>query len=326
MASKDMMDEDAHSFEPFLFASISITGAVGIFGLCICILAFYHLFVKDSSEWINKCNKYLTIISLIAFTLATIGDCIHLCFITLHLLKELQTVHDFEKVNIISETTIDIVYFSGTIVFYLLLLLRIQIPFNMNKCAFFVLLTMILIFASAATVHCIYHWISFITGQEELWAKGKIYTLIPLSITDFLLNSSMLITFVYKMKQITVNMDTHMSETFKTVNFISNVTVKHIVLWTPAIIANQAFFAVHFYQLFGDEDTGPFMKFCLPLGTRAMQNMASILAIWLVLRINYNKYICLCKYCHVGVAKCCTKATNNESVVLDNPYHQLQNL
>ena len=48
----------------------------------------------------------------------------------------------------------------------------------------------------------------------------------------------------------------------------------------------------------------------------------NVLVLWLILRVNYDKYIGACKYCHIGMAKCCIKNVDSIRVV-ENPYRQL---
>ena len=60
-------------------------------------------------------------------------------------------------------------------------------------------------------------------------------------------------------------------------------------------------------------------KYCI----RTLENITNVLVLWLILRINYNKYICLCRWCHQCIGSCCFK--NLYSVIMiDNPYFELQ--
>lgn len=48
----------------------------------------------------------------------------------------------------------------------------------------------------------------------------------------------------------------------------------------------------------------------------------NVLVLWLILRANYNKYISLCKWCHICVAKCCFKRVDGNKIA-QNPYSTL---
>ena len=48
----------------------------------------------------------------------------------------------------------------------------------------------------------------------------------------------------------------------------------------------------------------------------------NVLVLWLILRRNYNKYIYLCKFCHICIAKLCFKGVDSKKIA-DNPYDTL---
>ena len=50
-----------------------------------------------------------------------------------------------------------------------------------------------------------------------------------------------------------------------------------------------------------------------------------VLILWLLLRVNYDKYICLCKGCHICIAKCCFKEVDIDKIV-DNPYYAFEKI
>ena len=102
---------------------------------------------------------------------------------------------------------------------------------------------------------------------------------------------------------------------------MTNVVAKQSVLFGIGIITNQAFLTTIFINTFVEPD----MFFIVQVYTscaQAFELSVNVLILWLVLRNNYNKYICLCKCCHIGMAKCCFKNIESNKVVR-NPYLEL---
>ena len=56
---------------------------------------------------------------------------------------------------------------------------------------------------------------------------------------------------------------------------------------------------------------------------RALENIVNVIVLWLILRVNYNKYICLCGCCHKCIGKCCFKNMDTINMV-DNPYEDME--
>ena len=113
-------------------------------------------------------------------------------------------------------------------------------------------------------------------------------------------------------------------EAQRNVNLMTNVVAKQCLLFGIAIIINQAFLTT--VIVFSFEDT--YTTFESDISHRSIQPLevtVNVVVIWLILRGNYDKYICLCKCCHIGIAKCCFKNVDNESIA-KNPYSPLLEL
>ena len=105
------------------------------------------------------------------------------------------------------------------------------------------------------------------------------------------------------MKNTVSGADTTVSmEIQKSVNLISNTVTKHCVLFGIAMIMNQAFLVV---DLHGNATNSFIYSWYkqFAFSVRALENLVNIAVLWLVLRINYDKYICLCGSCHRCMGK-----------------------
>ena len=128
------------------------------------------------------------------------------------------------------------------------------------------------------------------------------------------------------MKKTIINIDPSLSrEAEQNVNLVTNVVTKHSILFGTAVFINQGFYAVLIYNHFTKNFNDPITFISLPFEIRAIENVANVLILWLILRINYDRYITLCKYCHLCVGKCCFKNVNHR-VSIDNPYSRLSDL
>ena len=136
---------------------------------------------------------------------------------------------------------------------------------------------------------------------------------------DFILNAAIWITFATKMRGILTDLDPSISETRKNVNLISNTVTKHCILFGIALVMNQGFYVVGIYgDLANAYDSYAWYAFLL-YSIRALENIVNVVVLWLILRVNYGKYIGLCGYCHNCVAKCCFKNIDSK-IVSENPY------
>eukprot|EP01084_Bolivina_argentea_P259547 437951_1 len=277
-----------------LTASIIFIAVMCILELCICMATFYDLYMQDSSSWINKIYKHLTMITMILFVLSSIGDCIHLMV----KFYDFPNRYDGDRTEHVIQATTDGIYFFGNVIFYILLLLRISKPFQLNTFVFYFLTLLILLSVLLSIVYCFIMLLPF-----DLWIKWIKYAVIPLSINDFILNSFILCIFIYKMRKMIVNIE---PTTIKAAVLISSMT-KNCILFGFAIVVNQGFFAAIMYDVLSGGSTGymhVIVDYCIPYCSRAIETITNICVLWLILQINYDKYINLCKCCHLCVARC----------------------
>eukprot|EP00483_Globobulimina_turgida_P011456 UN11478 len=112
-------------------------------------------------------------------------------------------------------------------------------------------------------------------------------------------------------------------EAATSVNLITNVITKHSVLFGFAILVNQGFFISQMITNFLKINDS-LINQCMNYMLRGLENVTNVLVLWLVLRINYDEYICFCKYCHFCVTRCCFKQIDTDTAI--NPYRRLERI
>ena len=132
---------------------------------------------------------------MICYTLCTIGDITQ----TMLRYKTYLTYSEWDSSEAYLVGTKNAIYHFGNIIFFILLFMKIKIAFQISKLFISYLSLLLIIFSIVSIIYCI----------TLLDAVGKSipdehHTLslisYPLSITDFLLNMSLFILFIYKIK------------------------------------------------------------------------------------------------------------------------------
>ena len=284
--------------------------------VCIIILfnIIYQLCIRDSSEWIDKTYRNLTIAIILSFTASTNTDLIHIVLSNYVFPSNLPLM---DKKGIV--LCADASSFVGDIMFYMLVLMRIAIPFDVNLCMFRILTLSISIFVLASITYCLGLYLFY---DSDFWFD---VVLIVLMINDFALNVIIFIVFTIKMKNMISDVDPTLSDAIqRNVNLISTTVVKHCILFGIAMILNQAFYIMNVVG-----NTTNFLTQTwwtnLVYSVRALENVVNVLVLWLVLRVNYNRYIFLCGCCHKCIGKCCFKGSDT-STIIDNPYFELEDV
>ena len=299
-----------------LATCIVIVSFCCLLAILVGLITFYQLFIQDSSEWINRTYRNLTITIMMLFIFTTIGDLIHA------IIKYINFPHrtEFDHKESILIMINDILYFLGDIAFYVLILLRISLPFELNKCISIILIIFVLLFTISSMAYAV---TIYMNENRYNDITNKVYIL-GISASDLLLNGSILFIFIYKMKKTIINIDPTLSkEAENNVNLMTNVITKHSLLFGIAIIINQGFYMTLVYGQFL-QDWTIWAVYILSYTIRSIENMINVVILWLILRINYNKYIKLCKCCHICIGKCCFKNIDS-STAIQNPYRELVN-
>ena len=275
----------------------------------------YHLWYKDSSAWINKLYKNLTIMIMITFTLDIMFST---CLIIDKFCDIDRYCHESDK-KIPLQVSKNICYFIANILFYILLLLRITIPFELNKSVVYSLSFIIVLSGITAIVYIIHNFMLY-----ENYATWRIISGILLA--DSLLFSAFVLgIFISKMKKLMINIDPSTSlKAERNVTLMTNLVAKHGLLFGIAIIINPAHLvSVILNSYFGGWDN--FVADMTMNVTQVTEAFVMIFVLWLLLRVNYSRYIKLCKYCHIGVARCCFNNIDTMKLV-DDTYQELNSV
>ena len=103
-----------------------------------------------------------------------------------------------------------------------------------------------------------------------------------------------------------------------------SVVTKHSILFGISLIVNQGFTATEYISSYL-EDGGmlSFIGDVITVFTITLDCTVNVIVLSLLLRANYNKYMCLCKWCHIRIWTCCFKDVDiNEGT--QNPYESGQ--
>lgn len=290
----------------------------------ITIHALSRLCPGDASEWINNTYRILTILIMLASTMNIAVDLAQ-TLVSFYVLQPQSGWNEFESPSDFRLALIawaDILYFFGDLLFYTLILLRIHIPFELHRATVLSLSLLICVSGIVSTAYCICLFVIYEHKYDRYWTA----MVVVLSSNDVILNAFISTVFVQKMRRtiLSINPSLFDEEAAKKVNLISNVVTKHCILFGIAIFVNQGYFASQFYLNMAD-GVGVIAGDLVPAAVRSVENAVNVLVMWLILRINYNKYICLCKPCHLCVGRCCFRNSDfRKSVTVHNPYHQLQ--
>ena len=304
---------ELHGGELIAFVAITVWQFLCLLTvIVITSYSFYQLFWRDSSAWINSTYRNLTIMIMICFTF-TIA-------LLLFWILENYLYKQFDDVVMdIILVVKDTFYYCGNCMFYVLLLITIAVPFELNKCVKYSL--GFVIFISSLTAIAYIAMIIIIHNKDyHIWRA----VIAMLAASDLILNVFILIIFVRKIKITMANMNPLLSiKAQKNVNVMMNVVAKHCLLFGISIIINQGFTTTLFISTYLSH--GGLYSFVGDVITTiavAMECTTNVLVLWLILRINYDKYICFCLRCHLCIAKCCFKSVDEKAVV-DNPYREL---
>lgn len=281
--------------------------------ICL-VIVVYRLCIEDSSTWIDTVYRNLTVITMIAFLCNIITDFIHVLVHYISTPNELSVKTSELIILIISDTF----YYSANVLFYILLLSRIKVVFGLNNCIYNVLRLGIL----CSIIGSIFYLFLIMLTISHPIHDYVGYNILGLSIIDLLLNTTLFIIFWRKMRN-SITGEAITKDYQNKVNMITNILIKHCVLFGIAIIANQMYFIYKMCDDLIHHQHTVIIDRIFKYSVRVTENTINIMVLALILRIYYNQYICLCKYCHLCVGKCCMK---NDNTNIINPYSPLHDL
>ena len=263
----------------------------------------------------ENCKK-LTLITMLSYTLCSMGDLFQILYIYSAGLES----NDWSAFQSHIAGGKDIIYYTGNIAFFLLLLTRIKTSFQVSKCIMIYLFIILLISAIFSGIWCCIYFIKLSPSKQFSYTVMTSY---PLSIIDFILNLSLFIIFIYKIKHKDsmegFDIDTISGDDIESCfnqsgkKAVWNVMIKHCVLFGIALISNQSWYIANIITiskpLSSEISTNEMLIITFTI--RAIENMINIVILWLILRVNNNKYICLCKCWHKCILKYCMKEDPN---------------
>ena len=251
---------------------------------------------------------------MIVYALCTIGDIIHIILRYKYALySQAWSISDAYLGGIK-----DILYYIGNFTFFWLLFMRIKISFQVSKWIMYYLSLLLIISIIIASIYCFF--IFYFAGKSGIIVDFYLgSTTYPLSISDFILNLSLFILFIYKIK----NKDTMegmeiaddvledvSSDIVSNYNCdkqaIWNVMIKHCVLFGIfGIFLNQAWYIEVWIDCFNTTQTNFPNILIREYTVRSFENLTNIIILWLALKVNNDKYVYLCKCWHLCILNCC---------------------
>lgn len=289
-----------------------------VFTIGITIHAMWELFCNDSSAWINKAQSHYTVWIMLSFTI-----CMAIQY-TIIVARDSTNTNIFKKQKPTYEYLVsvrNIFYWIGNILFYVLLLLKVTIPFDLNQCLVYSLSFIIFISGIASATYCILGFVMF-NKNLRIWQILSI----TLLFNGIVLSLFVWSIFITKSKQTIFGIDPAASTLArKNVNIMMNVVAKHSLLFGIAMAFNPGYLVTVFLSATEIIMKGGYYSEFAVYGTaiaQTLEGFINVLVLWLILRKNYKKYIRCCKCCHICVAKCCFKNVDSKQIVAD-PYKDL---
>eukprot|EP01084_Bolivina_argentea_P003010 5621_1 len=293
---------------------ISLMSCCSAIDIIFLLVTIYQLLIKKYSVTIRNSFKTLTIITILAYTLCTIGDIIacvlrYKYYLSFNILVSCEAYLAAGK---------DIIYYYGNVTFFLLIFMRIQTSFQLSKFIMGYLSLLLIISMLSSIAWC---GIIFVTANNsDKLATYLLYPWYPLTISDFLLNFSLFILFIHKIKNkdsmegleiaddITImKKESDLIDYNNDKKIILNVMIKHCVLFGIALISNQSWYIVNFAGPVLIKASSLSKGFIREYTARSIENLINIVILWLVLQINNEKYVKVCGCWHECILKYCMK-------------------
>eukprot|EP01084_Bolivina_argentea_P177037 306229_1 len=316
---------------------------MGIFLILTTLILIKLVIQLCTVKHIRKWHRYMTLISALFNTLCSSCDLIHIvwCFI----INGTLVSHVFDEIIVAS----DVFYYIGDLALYILLISRIHYTFQntlyaVRKCTLTFFAVLICVSALCAAHYCI---VIVVIKDEDQVIQYNIPAVTTLEITDLILNMSLIVLFIWKLKQlatfihdiensnelsIQTTSPMHPSSIFtesekhskrkitakaslqinnKQNNLIILIT-KHTVLGSIVVVTNQCYwigYMIVSYLLHAEESDG---HVAFVYGIRVFENFMNVLVLYLALTINRKYYRNLCFFCDNCCYKCILKETKDK--------------
>eukprot|EP01084_Bolivina_argentea_P250665 420092_1 len=296
-------------------------------------ITFYQLCIKKHYIANRTYIQNLILFAMLFYTLCAIGDIINMLVFD----KKLSTSHEWTPPQAYLAGFNDIMYYLGNLSFFLFLLTSIRRSFQISKQVMYYLYLLLIVSLVCSAI--LFYVIVSSAGGTLNQMDDKLHKITPsLATIDFILNFSLFILFIYKIKNKDsiegVEMEADVSSQPSSVDDIYekkaiwNLMIKHGILFGIALFANQIFYVmiimVTWHVSLGIITFGAMASYT----GRAVENTINIVILWLVLKFNNNKYICVCKCCHLCILRYCMKEDPNiirEGFIINENYSVSEN-
>ena len=147
---------------------------------------------------------------------------------------------------------------------------------------------------------------------------------------DFLLDVTLFILFIHKIKNKNSMEGMEIADDLSSIDYhgrmdynsdktaIWNIMIKHCVLFGIALLSDQAFYIS---MIIDDLESIVVLNLFRDYGIRCIENVLNIVVLWLVLKVNNDRYVQICKCWHKCILKYCMKEDPNmirEGFSIDN--------
>lgn len=216
----------------------------------------------------------------------------------------------------------DLFYYIGALSFYTIAIYRLYISFQDTIYSihpfiikFFIIL--LVIQSLGATYYCIIVALQPKEDKNAFFLKYNSIASITLMVTDFILNVSLLLLFISKLKESLTDtlVSSSISQIGSSMDTVSQSMVdlitRHSLLFGFAIITNQLFLGSQMV-IFSNIGYAKFKYHFVIFICRSIENTANCIVLFLGLKPNRNLYFNICGKCHLLLARCFMKSTQRK--------------
>ena len=218
----------------------------------LCIITIYQLYIRNTYILINDDFKKLTIVTMIAYDLCIISNLVPIIIRYNRYLTKPKLQFDEGYLAVVKT----IVYCIGNISFFIVLFFRIKISFQVSRCIMYYVSILLIISVIWSMIFCGVVVYSLHTSlKTSIMYRYLVITSYGSAVSEFLLNISLFILFIYKLKNRDsvegVEAADNLSDMYGSSYYgaidnnqkaIWNVMIKHCVLFGIALLSNQAWY------------------------------------------------------------------------------------
>eukprot|EP01084_Bolivina_argentea_P272017 463031_1 len=259
----------------------------------------------------NKLIRQLFIICVISSTLCTWFDCAR--FVFCYLTDKPLTYLSFRNKIM---ATADFLYYFALIIFYSIAIYRMQLSFagtsyELNHCILYFFRILIIVSFILAGFYCSYLFALPVSIEGGFAYYACLIPPICLCIIDFILNTSLLILFISKLKTLLserlLYCDKNLllnpkSYVYKSSKDLLVVMTRHTLLFGITIITNQLWFIAQLLKKFIVSNSVDYHVSTYTF--RVLSCTVNCIALFFSSEENFDLYKSYCKCCHKALQKC----------------------